>query len=130
MTEAFFAESTDKIMKEIMAKHSSEEHQGVPSFGYCPASAIHPMLFELNRPLDELQDMLLSEFAGKTITTQQIYDGHNIGRPYTMKNYRAVLWRIEEADLISTSPSADKRRKGTFAPTVRVTFPHSPRAAS
>ena len=75
-------------MKEIMAKHSSEEHQGVASFGYCPASTIHPVLFELNRPLDDLEGMLLNEFAGQTLTTVEIYDRHNVGRPYTMKNYK------------------------------------------
>ncbi len=36
-----------RIMKEIMAKYSSEEHQGVASFGYCPASNRQTLLFEL-----------------------------------------------------------------------------------
>jgi hypothetical protein len=104
-----------------MAKASSEQHQGVASFGYCPASTIHPRLFELNRPLDDLEEMLLGEFAGQTLTAQQIYDQHNVGRPYTMKNYRAVLLKLEENGLIRSEPQ--KRRKGTFADHVRVTFP-------
>jgi three-Cys-motif partner protein len=108
------------IMKDIMAKYSSEQHQGVASFGYCPASTIHPRLFELNRPLDDLEDMLLSDFAGRTLTTQQIYDVHNVGRPYTMKNYKAVLFKMEEKGLIQCEPR--KRRVGTFADHVRVTF--------
>jgi len=110
------------IMKDIMAKHSSERHQGVASFGYCPASMIHPRLFELNRPLDDLQDMLLHDFAGQTLTTQQIYDAHNIGRPYTMKNYKTVLLMMEENGLIECEPSARKRRAGTFADHIRITF--------
>jgi three-Cys-motif partner protein len=57
-----------KIMKEIMAKYSSEEHQGVASLEYRPASEDHPLLFELVRPLDDLQSMLLAEFAGQTLT--------------------------------------------------------------
>jgi three-Cys-motif partner protein len=118
------------IMKEIMAKHSSQEHQGVASFGYCPASTIHPMLFELNRPLDDLQGMLLEEFAGRTLTMQQIYDHHNVGRPYTMKNYRTVLLKMEEAGIVGTNPPAGKRRKGTFSPTVRVSFPQKPKDPS
>ncbi len=97
-------------------KTQLQEHQGVASFGYCPASTIHPMLFELNRPLDDLQGMLLEEFAGRTLTTQQIYDRHNVGRPYTMKNYRAVLLKMEESRrFLARNPPAGERRKGTFS---------------
>lgn len=109
------------IMKDIMAKHSSEQHQGVASFGYCPASTIHPMLFELNRPLDDLEEMLLRDFAGQTLTTRQIYDRHNVGRPYLMKNYKAVLLKMENGGLVRCEPQ--KRLKNTFAERVRVTFP-------
>lgn len=111
------------IMKDIMAKVSSEQHQGVASFGYCPASTIHPKLFELNRPLDDLEEMLLRDFVGQTLTTQQIYDLHNIGRPYTVKNYKAVLLKMEERGVIQAEPPAQKRPRGTFADRVRVTFP-------
>lgn len=111
------------IMKEIMAKHSSETHQGVASFGYCPASTIYPRLFELNRPLDELEAMLLRDFAGRTLTTQEIYEAHNVGRPYIMKNYKAVLLQMEKKGLIQVEPPAQKRRRGTFADHVNVAFP-------
>ncbi len=111
------------IMKEIMAKASSEQNQGVASFGYCPASTIHPKLFELNRPLDDLEEMLLRDFAGRTLTTQNIYDFHNVGRPYTIKDYKAVLLKMEEKSLIRAEPPALERPKGTFASHVQVTFP-------
>ena len=111
------------IMKEIMAKHSSEQHQGVASFGYCPASTIHPRLFELNRPLDDLEEMLLRDFSGKELTAREIYDLHNVGRPYTLKNYKTILRKMEERGLIQCSPKAVKRPKGTFADQTRVTFP-------
>jgi three-Cys-motif partner protein len=110
------------IMKDIMAKASSEQHQGVASFGYCPASRIYPRLFELNRPLDDLEEMLLRDFAGQNLTTRQIYDLHNVGRPYTMKNYKAVLLKMEENGLVRSEPPAPKRPKGTFADHVCVTF--------
>ena len=112
-----------RIMKEIMARYSSEEHQGVASFGYCPASRIHPMLFEFNRPLDDLEDMLLNGFAGQTLTVEEIYNQHNVGRPYTMKNYKAVLLNMEVKNFIKAEPPSSKRRKGTFSERVRVTFP-------
>ncbi|MFY7832905.1 MAG: three-Cys-motif partner protein TcmP, partial [Pseudanabaena sp.] len=56
------------IMKEIMAKESSTIEQGVASFEYNPSSALHPLLFSLSQPLNELADMLLNEFAGENLT--------------------------------------------------------------
>jgi len=112
-----------RIMKGIMAKYSSEEHQGVASFEYCPASQIHPMLFEFNRPLDDLEGMLVHHFAGQTLTVDKIYDLHNVGKPYIMKNYKAVLVKMEQANVIQTDPPSTKRRKGTIGDNVKVTFP-------
>ncbi|MCG6133076.1 MAG: three-Cys-motif partner protein TcmP [Nostoc sp. LLA-1] len=116
-----------EIMKEIMAKESSEQNQGVPSFEYNSATSIQPLLFELYRPLDELEAILLDEFAGQTITMQEIYMRHNIGRRYIKKNYKTVLSNLEMQDKITAEPPADKRRKMkgeiTFADSVKVTFP-------
>jgi three-Cys-motif partner protein len=56
-----------KIMKEIMAKESSESRHGVPSFEYNPAGIRYQLLFKLSRPLDDLGDMLLSEYAGRQL---------------------------------------------------------------
>jgi three-Cys-motif partner protein len=85
-----------RIMKEIMAKYSSKEQQGVASFAYCPASTIHPLLFDLNRPLDDLEGMLQKDFARQTLSVQDIYNHHNVGLPYTMKNYKTVLMAMED----------------------------------
>lgn len=112
-----------RIMKGIMAKYSSEEHQGVASFGYCPASQIHQLLFELNRPLDDLEGMLLRDFSGQTLTVEQIYNLHNVGKPYIMKNYKAILLKMEEENTIQTNPPSAKRRKGTIGDGVEVKFP-------
>jgi len=112
-----------KIMKEIMAKYSSEEHQGVASFEYCPASQNQPTLFEYIRPLDDLENMLLAEFAGQTLTVEEIYSLHNVGRRFILKNYKAVLLKMEQENIIKTDPPSTKRRKATIKDTVRVTFP-------
>ncbi len=48
-----------EIMKDIMARESSNRDQGVPSFVYSPASKSSPFLFELSRPLEDLEGMLL-----------------------------------------------------------------------
>ena len=112
-----------KIMKEIMATESTDLEQGVPSFEYNPASRLQPLLFEYSRPLDDLAEILLTDFAGKTMTRKQIYDRHNVGTRYIDKNYREVLIKLETDGKIQTDPPADKRRRGTFANHVKVTFP-------
>ena len=115
------------IMKEIMAKESSEQNQGVPSFEYNPATYRQPLLFELDRPLDELEAMILDVFAGQTITMHDIYSQHHVGKRYISKNYKAALNNLEAQSKITADPPANKRRrqKGeiTFADNVKVTFP-------
>ena len=110
-------------MKEIMAKESSESEQGVPSFEYNPAPDRQPLLFGYARPLDDLADVLLVDFAGRTMAMKQIYEQHNIGTPYISRNYKDILIKLEADEKIRTNPPVNKRRKGTFADTVKVTFP-------
>jgi len=113
-----------EIMKEIMAKESSDSTQGVPSFQYSPATIRQRHLFELSRPLDELEGMLLDEFAGQTRSMGKIYEEHNVGKRYIKKNYKNALLKLEAAGKIQTDPPADERRQGTFSDSVRVTFPN------
>jgi three-Cys-motif partner protein len=113
-----------EIMKEIMAKESSEQTQGVPSFEYNPATLQQPLLFELTRPLDQLESMLLDNFSGKTMTMAEIYDQHHVGKPYIKKNYKTALSNLESQRKVTVhSPEDKKRRKGTFADDLKVTFP-------
>lgn len=111
-----------EIMKGIMAKYSSEQYQGVPSFGYCPATVLQPFLFELNRPLDDLEEMLLNSFRGQTLSVDAIYNLHNVGRPYIRKNYKEVLRTMEERKVISANPSRDRRRPNTMGDRTVITF--------
>jgi three-Cys-motif partner protein len=116
-----------EIMKEIMAKESSERTQGVPSFEYNPATLQQPLLFELTRPLDELEVMLLDTFSGRSMTMKEIYDQHHVGKPYISKNYKTALSNLEAKSKIVAEPPANKRRKMkgeiTFADSVKVVFP-------
>jgi three-Cys-motif partner protein len=112
-----------EIMKETMARECSTEEQGVPSFEYNPVDARlagrQQLLFQLSRPLDDLGDLLLAEFAGQTLTMQRIYEQHNVDRPYIKKNYKEVLIKLQAAGKVTAST----HRKGTFGDTVRSTFP-------
>lgn len=109
------------IMKEIMATESSLHEQGVPCFQYSPSDMRFPLLFELNRPLDQLEEMLLFAFASRTLIMKEIYESHHIGRRFIKKNYKEVLKQMEAKHLISCEPA--KRPKDTFGDNVRVTFP-------
>lgn len=115
------------IMKGIMANASSREAQGVPSFEYCAADSRFPLLFELNRPLDALEGMLLRDFEGQSLSMGSIFERHNVGTPYIDRNYKEVLSKLETEKKIVASPPASERpkRKGnpTFADHVMVTFP-------
>jgi three-Cys-motif partner protein len=116
-----------EIMKEIMAKESSEKRQGVPSFEYNPATSDQPLLFDLIRPLDDLADMLLTDFAGQSLSMLEVYGRHHVGRQYIKSNYKDALAKLEGKQLIMADPPASKRRKIkgklTFADQVMVRFP-------
>lgn len=116
-----------EIMKGIMALESSEADQGVPSFRYSPASERFPLLFSLTTPLEDLEKELLPQFAGKTLTMQDIYLRHNVGRPFISRNYKRALSNLESAGKVQADPPAADRkmRKGerTFPDHVKVTFP-------
>jgi three-Cys-motif partner protein len=116
-----------EIMKNIMAHESSSDSQGVPSFVYNPADKRYPLLFELTRPLDDLEDMLLDEFRGQTLTMREIYERHSIDKRYVDRNYKTVLVKLEaEGKIRAVPPAAQRRRfKGevTFGDKVLVKFP-------
>jgi three-Cys-motif partner protein len=116
-----------EIMKEIMAKESSTQIQGVPSFEYNPATIRQALLFEYSRPFEDLEGMLISEFAGMTLSRKEIYERHNVGRRFISSNYREALIDLEQLGKIITNPPANQRqqRKGirTFGDNVKVTFP-------
>jgi len=115
------------VSKNIMASESTLTEQGVPALMYNPADVNFPLLFEFNRPLDELGEMLLKEYAGKTISMGKLYIEHSVGKRYISRNYKSILLKLEKENKIITNPSIDKRRKykgkDTFSDSVEITFP-------
>jgi len=120
-----------QIMKDIMAKESSSDIQGVPSFEYNPATVRQMLLYEYSRPIEDLEEMLLAEFAGRTQTMKEIFERHNVGKRFVSRNYKDALLHLERQGKIIANPSAENRppRKGipTFGDNVMVTFPPSDR---
>ena len=111
-----------EIMKQVMAGESSAAEQGVASFEYNPATRRQPLLFELSRPLDELEGQLPNDFAGCTLTMRKIYEKHSVDRPFVEKNYKDALKNLEARGAIKTNPPRTSRRRNTFADTVSVSF--------
>lgn len=114
-----------KIMRDIMARYSSTMIQGVPSFKY-DEKPVQLSILD-SQPLDNLEDMLLDEFAGKTMTMLEVYEQHYVGKRYIKTNYKEALKNLESQGKITVDPPASKRRKNkgqtTFADDVKVTFP-------
>jgi hypothetical protein len=106
-----------------MARESTSQIQGVPSFEYNPADLLpkQTLLFQLSRPLDDLKKTLLRDFVGRSLTMVKIYEEHSVDRPYTKKNYKDVLLELEGQGKITAS----KHKKNTFADSTEVTFPES-----
>lgn len=117
------------IMKEIMASYSSSTQQGVASFEYSPVDNRQlRLLFDYARPLDDLADLLLTAFKGRTMSMEQLFEAHNVGLPYIAKNYKDVLAQLEREGRITATPPATQRRTKkdgsvTFGNSVMVTFP-------
>jgi hypothetical protein len=81
------------------------------------------LLFALSRPLDDLEDILLTDCAGQQLSMEQLYVQHSVGKPYVRANYKKALINLEAKGKIRANPLAEKRRKQTFADAVVVTFP-------
>lgn len=111
-----------EIMKDIMAKESSTQDEGVPSFTYSPADASMPLLFSLTQPLSKLKKDLLLKFAGREVNFRTIYETNSVDTPYIAKNYREILKQLEDEQTIVVRSSKDKRRAGTYADHVLIRF--------
>jgi len=82
-----------KIMKDVMSKHSNHSSQGVASFEFVQAkdTASISMFNEEPHPIDDLKVDLLKTFAGKSVTVKCIFEQHNLGTPYVLKNYKDAV---------------------------------------
>ena len=111
-----------KIMREIMRTHSHKS-EGVARFEYNPADARLPSLFNLLRPLSDLEDMLLADCAGRTFVIDELFEFHSVGKPFVLKEYKDVLCRMEQEKKIVLDSGGKKRRQGTVGEKVKITFP-------
>lgn len=116
-----------EIMKEIMYKESTDKSDEVASFEYNPRDLLAnqqlSLLYYLSRPLDDLQGMLLHEYANKTIDFKELYEAHSVDKPYIKKNYKDVLRSLFDAGKITAiSTKTGKPPTRGFADEMRITF--------
>lgn len=114
-----------EIMKDIMARESTNHEQGIPSFEYNPADFLpkQTLLFKLSKPLDELKEELIHLYKGKTITMVKLYEEHNVDTPYIKKNYKEALKTLlSEEKIQAVSKNGKPPRKGTFGDEIIITF--------
>lgn len=114
------------LMKEIMYRYSSEHTDGVASFSYIPVGNLQlDFLSMFLKPIEELGDELLKTFAGETLTVKQIYDQHQVGTPFVLKNYKDAILKLETDGRVSCDPPKRRKRSGTLTlgDAVKVTFP-------
>jgi hypothetical protein len=115
------------IMKDIMYKESTDITRNVASFEYNPRDMHYKqgsLLDFLSRPLEELQDMLLQNYAGQTINFKDLYEEHSVDKPYIRKNYKDVLSTLYEEGKIRAinSKTGKLPRKGSFSDDMKITF--------
>ena len=102
-----------EIMKDIMAKESSDSSQGVATFSYCLAEEEQPKLFKLSKPLDELEQMLIDEFSGTEIDFNNLYREHSVGRRFIKKNYKEILLEMQQKKKLEIYRKRGKIRKNS-----------------
>lgn len=115
------------IMKEIMARESSQITDGVASFEYNPRDSYYPqgsLLDMLSTPLNQLSGMLLHDYAGKTIDFQELYEEHSVNRPYIKRNYKDVLIQLYQNGQITAinRKTGKPPRKGSFSDEMIISF--------
>jgi three-Cys-motif partner protein len=100
-----------KIMKDIMSLASSAiDADGIGSFEYNPDESGAALPLGADTPMQRLKADLLRRFTGQSLTVRNIYELHNEGTPFTLKNYQEALRRLAYDD------TAVKVERGEYMP--------------
>lgn len=117
-----------KIMKDVMGSFSTHAYQDVPSFEYVQGRDPGIELFTPT-PIDDLKAELLTVFSGESLTVQQVFDKHNLGTNYVMRNYKEAIKQlmregtIPEGVRTETHKPVLKHPYNTMPEDVQITFP-------
>lgn len=116
-----------EMMKDVMARSSDADDDGVPYFEYSPGPSRQPGLFP-ERRIEQLAEQLSQHFAGRSIGFDEVFsdfEHSQLGTPYLRKHYRQALKVIEEAGGLDCTYSepGKKRRRGTYSDKTTIHFP-------
>lgn len=113
------------LMKTIMRKQCTSTEHGRVNFEYSPASEQQPGIFGYMASPDDLGPKLLRDLAGKTLGLDEIYESLSVGTPFVLSEFRAAILKLEREKAVTVTdptPGKQKRRMGTLAPRLRITF--------
>lgn len=114
-----------EIMKDIMASESDEAVDGTPLYEYAPTKNSQlTFVYPLAQTLSDLPEILLREFAGRSLTRDELFEEHFVGSPFVKKHYNAALKELEAQDAVTFDVTSGKpRRKNTYPSRVLINFP-------
>lgn len=111
-----------KIMKGVMAKHSSVHEQGVANFSRSRDAPVQQTLFP-SSPIDDLKTELLRRYAGRTLTFRALLREHLVGTRYEEKHYKEVLGQLAADGRVSLSGLSSR---GTIVANTLIIFEGCP----
>lgn len=114
-------------MKRIMARLCASDPDGVPTFEYCEADGKYPQLFGYTLSVSDLVLSILTDYAGRTVTLDEMYADHSAGRPFIRANYVTALQQLEGSDSISVT-RPPRARSGAYGPKTTITLPSKDQA--
>jgi hypothetical protein len=109
-------------MKDVMAKVSNVSRGGgIVDFTYSDMPMHEPILL-MNFEFEQLKNSLCDSFTGQTVSLNTIFDRHNPGTDYLLRNYRDALTELDRLGKVRTAPRKMRAGKLTFGDDVRITF--------
>jgi hypothetical protein len=109
-------------MKDVMAGVSNVSRGGgVVDFTYSDVPVYEPILL-MNFEFEQLKNSLCDSFSGQTVSLKTIFDKHNPGTDYLLRNYRDALDDLDRLGKVRTVPRKVRAGKITFGDEVRITF--------
>lgn len=115
-----------EIMKDIMAKESTNDEESIPKFEYNPADK-HLQLTLINqlcKPLEDLKEELLRDYRGRVIRLEDLYEEHSVDKPYVLSNYKKVMIELYNDNVIkAVNKNGKQPKKNTFSEKNTIYFP-------
>lgn len=117
-----------ELMKDVMAKVSTEQESGVASFDFNPqpkADDGQMCIWAPPSPLVKLKDSLLRHFSEKSVTVGDVFAQHEaamISTRFTKRNYRDALNELEQEGRVVVDRNGDRGRRRGFPDDLKITF--------